>query len=341
LVTGQGEWVGGVSGGCLEGDLVRKAWWRTEAGPTLVTYDSTADDDTAWQFGLGCNGAVHVLHERLTPGGKDPLAFIGRCLQGDEPGLLATVFRADEPVGVALGTRLTLTAGGTCDAGALPVELAEAIRRDAVDCLAQDRSQTARYPCAAGEVEVFLEVVRPPHRLIVFGAGFDAVPVVHAAKALGWHVTVVDRRPGYARQPGFAAADAVIVAPPTEAGDRLRFDRRTAAVVMAHDFPDDRAAVELLLPTTVRYIGVLGPKSRTDKMLAEVAAASGPVSQKQLARLYSPVGLDIGADAPEEIAAAIVAQIVAVFAGYLGGHLRDRGGPIHRRDPAGKPGTIR
>src|SRR5438105_12173791 len=94
LVTRGGEWVGGISGGCLEGDVVRKAWWRTENGPAVVTYDSTADDETAWQFGLGCNGVVHVLLERLTRD-NDPLALPRHCLLRDELGVLATVVRAD------------------------------------------------------------------------------------------------------------------------------------------------------------------------------------------------------------------------------------------------------
>src|SRR5437588_4058372 len=111
LITRGGEWVGGISGGCLEGDLVRKAWWRTENGPVVVTYDSTADDETAWQFGLGCNGVVHVLLERLTPG-NDPLTFPRQCLRRDEPGVLATVFRADPGTGAAVGDRLTVDARG-------------------------------------------------------------------------------------------------------------------------------------------------------------------------------------------------------------------------------------
>src|SRR5258707_4935112 len=100
LVTRGGEWVGGVSGGCVEGDLVRKAWWRTEDGPALVTYDSTADDETAWQLGLGCNGVVHVLLERLTPAGPDPLAFVRRCFDGGHTGVTGTVIRADAATGV-------------------------------------------------------------------------------------------------------------------------------------------------------------------------------------------------------------------------------------------------
>lgn len=338
LVTRSGEWVGGISGGCLEGDVVRKAWWRTENGPTVITYDSTADDETAWQLGLGCNGAVHVLLERLTRD-NDPLALPRQCLRCNEPGALATVFRADPGTGAAVGERLAVGAGGEIadDFGAS--ELGDRLRIEAAECLARERSRVGTLPLPAGEVEVFIEVVRAPLRLVVFGAGFDAAPLVRAAKALGWRVTVVDRRPAFARQHAFALADEVIVASPPEAGQRLRLDARTAAVVMNHNFPDDRAALGALLSSAVGYIGVLGPRGRTEKLLADVARDRAPFAD-QLARLHAPVGLDIGADTPEEIAVAVAAQIVAEFAGHDGGNLRDRDGPIHRREPARVPGGV-
>jgi xanthine dehydrogenase accessory factor len=318
LIGPGGAWVGGVSGGCLEGDLVRKAWWRTAHGPAVVAYDSTADDDTIWQLGLGCNGVVHVLLERVGPGRPDPLAFVRRCVDRRARGVVAAVLRADPATGLATGQRFTLGEGGGWD-GPGP------LRAAAEHGLGRDRSRTESVAVAGGEAEVFFEVVRPPVRLVVFGAGFDAVPLVAAGRALGWHVVVVARRPG--RLP----ADEVIAAGPEAAGAQLRLDRRTAAVVMNHNYPDDTAALAALLRSPARYVGVLGPRARTEKMLAEI----GETELDHLDRLYAPVGLDVGADAPEEIAAAVVAQVVAVFADRAGGHLRDRPGPIHRRESAG------
>src|SRR5436190_1150059 len=130
LVARGGEWVGGVSGGCLEGDLVRKAWWRTEDGPALVTYDSTADDETAWQLGLGCNGVVHVLLERLTPAGADPLGFVRRCVAAGRTGVMATVFRADAATGAAVGDRLTCDEDGRSASDLGSGELADRVRAD-------------------------------------------------------------------------------------------------------------------------------------------------------------------------------------------------------------------
>jgi xanthine dehydrogenase accessory factor len=315
LVGRGGEWVGGVSGGCLEGDLVRKAWWRTADGPVVVAYDSTADDDTIWQLGLGCNGVVHILLERIGPGHPDPLAFVRQCMDRRTTGVLATVVHAEPGTGLIRGERFTFADGSD---GEGP-ELRQGAATETLD---QGRSRTAAIAVAGGETEVFFEVVRPPVRLVIFGAGFDAIPLVAAGQALGWQVIVTARRPRSIR------ADEVINADPKNACARLRPDGRTAAVVMNHNYPDDTEALAALLNSPVRYVGVLGPRARTEKMLTEI----GETELDHLDRLYAPVGLDIGADAPDEIAAAVVGQIIAVFADRTGGHLRDRLGPIHRRE---------
>lgn len=330
LLTRDGRWVGGISGGCLEGDLARKAWWRTANGPGLARYDSSADDETAWRFGLGCNGVVHVLLERLSPARPDPLAFIRRCLDSGRAGVCATVIRADASTGGAVGDRLYVSADGRPEPAPSWGEFAAAVRADAAAFLADDHGGAMTYPVGGGEAEVVFLVIRPPVRLVVFGAGFDAVPVVAAATALGWSATVVDRRPGAGGRGAFAAADEVIAIPSGESLDRVCLDGRTAAVVMNHNFQDDRAALEVLLRSSVHYIGVLGPRARTEKMLAEIPG----LPPDRLRNLYAPVGLDVGADTPEEIAAAVVAQVIAVLADRDGGHLRDRSGPIHRREPA-------
>jgi xanthine/CO dehydrogenase XdhC/CoxF family maturation factor len=237
---------------------------------------------------------------------------------------------------LATGDRLTLDPDGRyeCDLGI--DNLAGRVRADAADCLARDRGRVAVYALPGGEAEVAFEVVRPPVRLLVFGTGFDAAPVVAAGQALGWHVTAIDRRPGAAHRPAFAAADAVLVAPARAACEHLRPDARTAAVVMNHNFPDDRDAVAELLRSRCRYVGVLGPRARTEQLLAGIPEP-GP---EALDRLYAPIGLDIGADNPEEIAAAVVAEVTAVFAGRSGGHLRDRPGPIHRRESVRPLGAL-
>ncbi|MCE9567962.1 MAG: XdhC family protein [Planctomycetes bacterium] len=334
LVANVGEQTGGSRESGLKGDLGANAWLRTENGPCVVSYDSTTDDETAWQLGLGCNGAVHVLLERLTTDGPDPLAFPRRCLLQDKRGVLATVFRADPETGFAIGERLAVTESGEAEGEFSHRSLTERVRLDAAECLYLDSSCVNTYALPTGEVEICLEVIRPPRRLVIFGAGSDVPPLVQAAKLLGWHVTLVDRRPTYANQDAFKVADEVIVAPARKACETLRFNNNTAAVVMNHNFSEDLLTVESLLQTSTRYIGVLGPRARAEKLLAEVDRHSSELSPGQFARLHAPIGLDIGAENPQEIAVAVVAQIVATFAERDGRDLRERAGSIRQRESA-------
>jgi xanthine/CO dehydrogenase XdhC/CoxF family maturation factor len=317
LITANGESFGGVSGGCLEGDLTRKAWWRTELGPCVLTYDSTADAETAWHLGLGCNGVVHVLLERISRKRPGPLAFVKRCLKERRTGVIATAIRADAAAGIVVGERLTLDSMGHVDTD-FNEEFADQVRSEAESCLIQERRRTVAYQRRNGEVEIAFEIVYPPIRLIVFGGGFDVAPVVCAAQSLGWSTTIVSRR-----RTASCNIENVVIAPAATACERLQPDERTAAVVMNHNFDDDREAVEALLQSNARYIGVLGPKARTETMRDDIG------DSWDWKRVHAPIGLDVGADAPEEIATAVVAEVIAVFARRGGGKLREREGPIH------------
>jgi xanthine dehydrogenase accessory factor len=187
-------------------------------------------------------------------------------------------------------------------------------------------------------VTVCFEIVEPPPRLAIFGGGYDAVPVVALARAVGARVVVVDARPGYATRTRFPAADRLMVAQPQAAVGALGLDASSLAVVMNHHYRQDLAALQALLPTPIPYLGVLGPKHRTERLLADLAAKGVTASTAQLARLYSPVGLDLGAETPEEVALAIVAEMKAVLAGRRGGPARERSGSLHEHaDPMPSP----
>ncbi|MCK7500214.1 MAG: XdhC family protein [Comamonadaceae bacterium] len=201
------------------------------------------------------------------------------------------------------------------------------ISRHLAEALRLRRSALVREPSATGSIEVFVEYLPPPLRLVVFGAGPDALPLVRQAKALGWHVSVVDGRPHHARAERFPLADAVLVAPPREAPAAAGVSERSAVVVMTHSYEQDKSLLRELLRSPPDYIGQLGPRSRTERMLAELAA-EGAVPLEPAA-LHYPIGLDIGGETPEEIALAIVAQIKAVLAGRPGG----TAGPAPRRHP--------
>jgi xanthine/CO dehydrogenase XdhC/CoxF family maturation factor len=166
----------------------------------------------------------------------------------------------------------------------------------------------------------------------VFGAGHDAMPVVRLAKDLGWHVTLVDHRPAYATVERFPDVDRIVIGSRTDAASQLALDRDTLALVMTHNYLRDLEWLEMLLPSPVRYLGLLGPRRRTDQLLADLGEKGIAPSADQLGRLYAPVGLDIGSEGPAEVAMSILAEMQAVMTRHRGGHLRERKRPIHQRE---------
>jgi xanthine dehydrogenase accessory factor len=328
LLCPDGRRVGLISGGCLEGDVARKAWWRTERGPLVVRYDTTAGGDgEEWAFGLGCNGVVDVLLERLPPTAPPGfLSFLRNRLRLRRVGVLARVVR-----GEGIGGWLTYEGDGEIEHDLDDPRLVEAIARGASESLRADRSSTLELSGA----DVFFEVVRPPLSLVVCGAGADVVPVVALAHQIGWHVTVCDPRGSTLPGDRFPLADTALVCPPDEVADRVALDPAGAAVVMSHNRDDDRRFLRSLLASPIGYVGVLGPRRRTDALLRELADGGFEPPADRLAGLYAPVGLDLGGDTPAEIALAILAEVRAALAGRDGLSLRDKPGPIHRGEPAG------
>ena len=332
------QWTAGsVSGGCLEGDVVlraREALARNRA--LVVTYDTTSDEDIVFGVGLGCRGIIHVLIEPVDPepSAPDLSRFIHDCISKRETGLVATVVRVNGESTALTGTRLVRNARGATQSNiadaALEAEIADYIAR----LHPGDASHIARFEADAGEVQVFVETIRPPLPLVIFGAGHDALPMARLAKELGWHVSVVDHRPAYATRERFPLADEVIVATAQDIAQRLRLDGTMAAVIMTHNYLRDLELLKLLLPSPVRYIGLLGPKRRADELVSELERESLAFTAAQRERLYAPVGLDVGAEGPEGVALSVLAEIQAVVAGRRPGHLRERKGSIHGLAPA-------
>lgn len=321
LVLGDGRRIGSVSGGCLEDEVARKAWWLTEAGPSVQRYSTLEDDDGARRFGSGCEGVVHVLLERLRPGDVPQMRLLAACHRERRAGVLVTVIECGS-TGARVGDRVLVGPDGAVERLCDDEDVARAMEASAASALASARS--GEHPAAGAQV--FVEYIAPPRSLVVFGAGFDAMPVVRLAAELGWHVTVADGRSHYARRDRFPVADEVAVIDPARPLDRVAVPDGAACLLMTHSAEQDRALLAALAPLPVAYIGVLGPRRRTEQLLRELpdlrfASASG---------LHSPVGLDIGGETPEEIALAAVAEIQACFALRDGGRLRDRAdGLIH------------
>ncbi|TGE18326.1 XdhC family protein [Hymenobacter elongatus] len=333
LVTEEGQLTGAISGGCLEGDARRRARQTIQQGrPTIVTYDSTdPDDDLQFGAALGCQGVVQILLEPLDFQDSDnPLELLRRWAEGVEvPAVVATVFGTAGAGDTAqIGHRLLLTAPGEVH-GNMPVSSAlyAGILHDARTTLAAGQPATRHYSLGAGVVRVSFEILRPPVRLTVYGAGNDVQPVVRLAAGLGWRVQVVDGRPAQAQTSRFPEADVVRVLP--LAGVAAEPADASFALLMTHNYYYDLAVLRHLLAAPTRYIGLLGPRKKYERLLDDLRQDVPNAAAQLHGRLYSPIGLNLGAETPEEIALSIIAEIQAVLAGRPAGFLRDSPHPIH------------
>lgn len=346
LMTESAWLAGAISGGCLEGDLLRKAWWRTaESRAVLITYDGARpddddDDDAAglspirWGFGLGCDGSIDVLLERLRPESPlSPLSLLARALSTRRRAVFSTVLRTlgATPKEVFVGQR-TMGLAGEALASDMYAPLADKVAPQVEALLAAhheyDEVKTALkvYPLCDGDgaVEVLHEVVPPPRPLVIFGGNYDALPVARFAHALGWDVTLVERRPLLAASHAeFSQHARVVTGRAQDVLSRLAPSARTAVVVMTHNYEEDRALLRGLIEGPARYIGMLGPRRRTDRLLDELASAGVSIDAAVRARIHGPVGLDLGAGSPEEIALSIIAEVQAVTADRTGRSLNE------------------
>jgi xanthine dehydrogenase accessory factor len=337
LVTPAGQRIGSVSGGCLESDVSLKARQLTADTPAaLLTYDSRSEADGPWSLGLGCNGRIDILVERL--GWQDHSLFeqITASFSARRPLVLVTVHGIEPASFLPLGAKAVFDdqlnpTSDPHDLSRVFPELAGDIRR-AFDVAA---NANVEYALPTGRARLLIEILQPPPRLVVCGAGFDARPLVDAAHNLGWHVTVADRRARFATAEHFPSAHEILVCSPAQLVSHTQPDARTAAVIMHHNYDDDLAALRALLPSNAGYIGLLGPRQRHDRLLTDLRAGGYQPTADQLARLHGPVGLNLGAETPDEIAVAVVAEILATANHRRGGQLRDQSQPIH--DPIDAP----
>jgi xanthine/CO dehydrogenase XdhC/CoxF family maturation factor len=321
LIDEVGDSFGMVSGGCLEADLRERARRVIRTGDAeLVVYDTRATDDTVFGLNLGCRGVVRIL---LEPADAALFGFL-RDRLGTRYGAAVATLVDGTGEGPRPGTRLMVDERGFVGSG-FDRKTERAIVEACFGVVEEERSRLCRFECG----EVFVEYLAPPTSLVIFGAGSDAVPLVRFAKELGWRVTLVDHRPAMAARPQFASVDEVVVARPESVAERVWIDARTAVVVMTHNYAHDLGLLDLLLRSEARYVGVLGPRARTDRLLEDLAQSGTIFDPQELERLYAPVGIDIGAESPEEIALSILAEIRAVASGRRGGMLRDRDGAIH------------
>jgi xanthine dehydrogenase accessory factor len=319
VVLGDGSHVGAVSAGCLEADVVlRSAAVRASGRPEVVTYDTRSADDLIWGFGLGCGGLMELLLEPLDPEHAMAKAEgFRRIAESRHRTVLVTVIRT---VGDAIkpGDQARLDEKGILRGFDGLDSVSHAIvHRAAHQASESGSSEVLQHTMNGHEVDLVYEVRSPTMRLCVCGAGPDAVPLVAAAKRLAWNVTVIDHRSLDAISEAIAGTDC------------------DAAIVMNHHYERDLEYLAAWIRTDIPYIGMLGPRDRTERMLATLESRGTALGEATRQRIRAPVGLDIGAETPEEIALAIVGEVQALHVGRGGGFLSSHAGPIH--GPAQQP----
>ncbi len=330
LITDDGKWTGSISGGCLEGDALRKARQvMTDKQAITVTYDTREDDNNIFKINLGCNGVIDVLLEPVDPADKyNPVSLYEGLLGLDETAALATVFSGHPDL---LGRKMLLKNTSMVQNINHP-DFINRLGNDLLESLETSRSRAESYEVDGEVMEVFIELIQPPIHLMIFGGGFDARPLSLMAKKLGWSVTVTDECVAHIAPVFFPQADQLSLCHREFVDREFAISANTACVLMSHNFEYDRDVLKKLLPTNTPYIGILGPRKRFDKMRQDLAEQNIQLSEKDWDRIHAPIGIDIGAETPDEIAIAIIAEIMGKFTHREAGYLKFRSGPIHRRD---------
>ena len=327
LITDDGRWVGSISGGCLEGDALRKARQvMNEQTPITITYDTREESNQNLGIGLGCNGVIDVFIEPINLEDKNnPIEIFQQILVQEEPVALATIFNSPFPD--QRGKKVLINQSGQI---LLSIENTDAseITNDLANVFETKKSEAKCY----NESEVFIELIQPNVSLIIFGGGFDARPVNQLAKTLGWNVTVTDECVSHIAPVFFPSADKLSLCQRQFIDRDFNITPYTACVLMSHNYEYDRDVLKKLIATETPYIGILGPRKRFEKMREEFLTQGFILEEKSIQHIHSPIGLDIGAETPDEIAVSIIAEIQSKFSNRSGGFLKYNQGPIHQRD---------
>jgi len=330
LVTETGELTGAISGGCLEGDALRKALLAIhEERNKLVTYDTNNEDDARFGVQLGCNGVIHILFEPVNPQAQhNPITLLKKAATERRYSVIVTLFsllnKQNQPGTACLLNDSEFVINDSRQDENLPLNL----RNDAQTALSTQTSLVKDY---SSDLIGFVEVVEPKIALVIMGAGNDVIPLTQMADILGWSTTLVDGRHTHANRQRFPNVHRICVAKPESALDELTIDNRTAFVLMTHNYNYDLEVLKQLAKINGAYIGILGPKKKYLRMIEDLADSGFELPQSMRENIYSPVGLDIGAETAEEIALSVVSEIKAVFSFRNPHFLRDKEESIHAR----------
>lgn len=331
LVTDDGELTGAISGGCLEGDALRKAMLvLSQQQSKLVTYDTGDEDDATMGVQLGCAGVIQVLFEPINPNdNNNPVRLLRKAAALRQKSVLVTLFSLEDKKNEQPGTCLLVEENGNISGNIPYSELYSDIMENVHHAMQQQASLFKEYAVKNISVTAFIEFLQPSVSLVIIGAGNDAIPMMQIADTIGWEVRVADGRSTHAKPERFANACQVLVSKPEKVLEQIPIDQQTVFVMMTHNYNYDMAMLKALLERKVKYIGILGPKKKLNRMLDEIHDDGIVLTAEQLDTIYGPAGLEIGAETAEEIALSIIAEIKAVLKGKKGTSLRNKQDEIH------------
>jgi xanthine dehydrogenase accessory factor len=331
LIDADGNQVCMISGGCLEAEVAEIAKQVMDSGEGIVQFFEL-DEDVVWGLGLGCGGKVDVYIEPF-----DDSPLYSQWLEQVKTqrfAALATVIETSTDTPVRKGTRLLVTDDGavigSLGDSALDAQVVNWARKKQGELY--PRAQTIPLKTQDGQTaSVFMDVSVPPAELVLFGAGHDAIPLAQFGHTLGFKVAVIDARHAYVTAERFPTADTLIRTHPSGFKEKVVIGPRSYVVIMNHHLERDAASFAFALKTPAPYIGMLGPRSRYQDILSQLSDEGVTINEADKARVRNPIGVDIGAETPEEIAVSVLSELLAVRGGYAAGFLSDRSGRIHHQ----------
>lgn len=329
LVTEDGSLTGAISGGCLEGDALRKALLSiNQQQNKLITYNTSNEDDKEIGLQLGCNGIIHILFEYIDDSVlNNPMHLLQQLELERKEAVIGTLFSLKRQA-AQLGTIFFYR-----DNSAFLYQNNFALTLESdIKKVLNNKASAVKKMEDDNQNEILIEYAPSSVSLIIAGAGNDVQPLVKMASLLGWQVTVIDGRATHAVKSRFPEAKNVFMSKPEHLPEHItNIDAQTFFVLMTHNYKYDLAVLQLLLKTSCSYIGILGPKSKLNRMFDDFHNEGIEVNPEMLSRIYGPVGLDIGAETSEEIALSIVAEIKAVMSGKNGTSLKYKTDKIHSK----------
>lgn len=333
IVDEEGQLTGAISGGCLEGDALRKAVFCIHTQiPKLVVYDTSDEEDATIGIQLGCSGIIQVLFEPIDENDPlNPIELLKKAIHKRQNTVLVTLYAPQIKKGDTVGTSMLLEDSGEFHNNSSFQFVPEKLMQDINETLTIKKSSFKSYNLNDDTFSAFLSFISPPISLVIVGAGNDAIPLQSIAETLGWEVTIVDGRHTYAKIERFSSACQIIVSKPEKVLQQIPIDEKTVFVLMTHNYNYDYAILKALLGKNIPYIGALGPKKKLDNMITDLKAEKIFLNERQKNILYGPVGLEIGAETPAEIALSITAEIMSVMHNKKGGSLRNLLTEIHPR----------